>query len=69
MSRIIQEILSANHQHRFIKMDNQLTGKKILFCNVPADGHFNPLSGLVRYLLAEGADVRWLSSSIYEEKN
>jgi len=43
-------------------------GKRILFANVPADGHFNPLTGLAVYLQSKGYDVRWYSSSIYETK-
>jgi len=43
-------------------------GKRILFANVPADGHFNPLTGLAVYLQSKGYDVRWYSSSIYEKK-
>lgn len=43
-------------------------GKKILFANVPADGHFNPLTGLAVHLQSIGYDVRWYSSSIYEER-
>ncbi|MCX2478180.1 glycosyltransferase [Pedobacter sp. MC2016-15] len=49
-------------------MNSKLAGKKILFSNVPADGHFNPLSGLAKYLTELGCDVRWLSSSICAEK-
>src|SRR4051812_27362475 len=43
-------------------------GKRILFANVPADGHFYPLTSLAVYLQSKGYDVRWYSSSIYEEK-
>lgn len=46
----------------------QLAGKKILFANFPADGHFNPLTGLAVYLKNMGADVRWYSSMNYAEK-
>jgi MGT family glycosyltransferase len=49
-------------------MKINLKGKKILFANVPADGHFNPLSGLAKHLQQLGADVRWISSGIYKEK-
>jgi len=37
-------------------------GKKILFANFPADGHFNPLTGLAVQLAAQGYDVRWYCS-------
>lgn len=42
--------------------------KKILFANVPADGHFNPLTGLAKHLQSIGYDVRWYSASAYEDK-
>lgn len=43
-------------------------GKKILFASVPADGHFNPLTGLAMHLKSIGYDVRWYAADIYEEK-
>ncbi len=43
-------------------------GKKILFASFPADGHFNPLTGLAKYLQAAGHDVRWYTSPTYQEK-
>jgi UDP:flavonoid glycosyltransferase YjiC (YdhE family) len=43
-------------------------GTKILFANVPADGHFNPLTGLAVYLQEMGCDVRWYSSAQYADK-
>ena len=45
-----------------------LAGKKILFASVPADGHFNPLTGLAVYMKELGADVRWYTSSEYAGK-
>jgi MGT family glycosyltransferase len=42
--------------------------KKILFANVPADGHFNPLTGLAVFLKEKGYDVRWYSSETYLAK-
>ena len=42
--------------------------KRILFANVPADGHFNPLTGLAVHLKNCGYDVRWYSSSMYKHK-
>lgn len=42
--------------------------KKILFANFPADGHFNPLTGLAKYLQAAGHDVRWYTSPTYKNK-
>lgn len=47
---------------------NYLAGKKILFGNFPADGHFNPLTGLAIYLTNMGAEVRWYSSISYSKK-
>jgi len=49
-------------------MQLQLKGKKILFGTVPADGHFNPLTGLAVYLKEQGCDVRWYTSSIFKKK-
>ncbi len=36
--------------------------------SAPADGHFNPLTGVAKYLEAAGHDVRWYASTHYEEK-
>lgn len=43
-------------------------GTKILFATFPADGHFNPLTGLAVHLKAAGCDVRWYTSPRYAEK-
>lgn len=43
-------------------------GKKILFASVPADGHFNPLTGLAKHLQSLGYEVRWYTSSCYAPK-
>ena len=45
-----------------------LAGKKILFANFPADGHFNPLTSLAVHLQQLGCDVRWYTSVKYAEK-
>ena len=45
-----------------------LAGKKVLFANFPADGHFNPLTGIAVYLKQMGCDVRWYSSVEYVDK-
>ena len=42
--------------------------KRILFANVPADGHFNPLTGIAMFLKKEGYDVRWYASSSHQRK-
>ncbi|HYF31585.1 MAG TPA: glycosyltransferase [Chitinophagaceae bacterium] len=43
-------------------------GQKILFANVPADGHFNPLTGLAVHLKHIGCDVRWYGGKQYADK-
>jgi MGT family glycosyltransferase len=45
-----------------------LTGIKILMANVPADGHFNPLLPLAKYLQNQGAEVHWYTSNIFADK-
>lgn len=45
-----------------------LVGKKILFASMPAEGHVNPLTGLAKYLQAQGCDVRWYTGSSYAPK-
>ena len=42
--------------------------QKILFATMPFDGHFNPLTGIAKYFQDRGHDVRWYSSTTYEEK-
>jgi MGT family glycosyltransferase len=60
--------------HAFFNTTNAATlakikpGTKILFSNVPADGHFNPLTGLAVHLQSLGCDVRWYASSQYSKK-
>lgn len=44
-----------------------LKDKKILFATTPAAGHFNPLTGLAKYLKEAGNDVRWYTTSDFEE--
>jgi UDP:flavonoid glycosyltransferase YjiC (YdhE family) len=38
---------------------------KILFATMPADGHFNPLTGVAMHLKAAGHDVRWYAGPSY----
>jgi MGT family glycosyltransferase len=45
-----------------------LHGKKILFATFPADGHFNPLTGLAMHLKTLGCDVRWYTAASYSDK-
>jgi MGT family glycosyltransferase len=40
----------------------------ILFASFPADGHFNPLTGLAVHLRERGHDVRWYTGPSYKEK-
>jgi UDP:flavonoid glycosyltransferase YjiC (YdhE family) len=49
-------------------LKEQLAGKKILVATISADGHFNPLTGLAKYLQDAGCDVRWYTSGIYKKK-
>ena len=41
---------------------------RILFASVPADGHFNPLTGIAAHLSAQGHDVRWYAGPQYGRK-
>jgi MGT family glycosyltransferase len=43
-------------------------GTKVLFATVPADGHVNPLTGLAVYLQSVGCEVRWYTSTAYQQK-
>ena len=45
-----------------------LNHKKILFVTAPADGHFNPLTGLAKHLQSLGYDVRWYTQDSYKER-
>lgn len=52
-----------------MKAINTITsGKRILFANFPADGHFNPLTSLAMHLAEQGYDVRWYTSNTYAKK-
>src|ERR1700712_4597147 len=46
----------------------QLKGKKILFASTAMDGHFNPLTGLAKYLQKEGCEVRWYTAESFRAK-
>jgi UDP:flavonoid glycosyltransferase YjiC (YdhE family) len=41
---------------------------KILLASLPADGHFNPLTGLAVHLAEHGHDVRWYAGPLYGAK-
>ena len=45
-----------------------MESKRILFANVPADGHFNPMTGIAMELKNQGHDVRWYTSKMFGEK-
>ena len=49
-------------------VDIKSNGKRILFACVPADGHFNPLTGLAKHLQHAGYNVRWYAPTRYEKK-
>lgn len=42
--------------------------RKILFANVPLDGHFNPLTDLAVHLKNQGHDVRWYAGEGFDKK-
>src|SRR5206468_9013857 len=60
--RIIQSSFMNSFHH------NIAPGTRVLFASFPADGHFSPLTGLAVQLKNEGCDVRWYTSTSYEEK-
>ena len=41
---------------------------RILFASLPADGHFNPLTGIAVQLADRGHDVRWYAGPAYGSK-
>ena len=41
---------------------------RILFASMPADGHFNPLTGVAAHLTVRGHDVRWYAGPEYGRK-
>lgn len=41
---------------------------KILIATLPVAGHFNPLTGVARYLHDQGHDVRWYTGASYAER-
>jgi UDP:flavonoid glycosyltransferase YjiC (YdhE family) len=41
---------------------------RILLASLPADGHFNPLTGVAAHLKARGHDVRWHAGPEYGRK-
>jgi len=51
-----------------IAIGTSMQPKKILFANVPADGHFNPMTAIAMELKSQGHDVRWYTSKMFSEK-
>ena len=45
-----------------------MDSKRILFACIPADGHFNPMTGIAMELKNLGHDVRWYTSKMFEQK-
>jgi len=45
-----------------------MEARKILFASIPADGHFNPMTGMAMELKNQGHDVRWYTGQIFGEK-
>jgi MGT family glycosyltransferase len=41
---------------------------RILFASLPAEGHFNPLTGVAQHLAGRGHDVRWYVGPEYQRK-
>ena len=41
---------------------------KILLACIPADGHFNPLTGIASQLKSQGHEVRWYTQDYYADK-
>ena len=41
---------------------------KFLIASLPADGHFNPLTGIAVHLRDRGHDVRWYAGPAYGSK-
>lgn len=64
-------LVILSHRLAYEKLNsqyNQLAMKKILFANIPFDGHFNPLTSIAMHLKSLGHDIRWYSGSIYQHK-
>lgn len=60
MKNVLQQVSAAAGRER--------RRLKILFANIPADGHFNPLTPLAVHLQSLGHDVRWYTGPSYAEK-
>ena len=43
-----------------------MEARKILFASIPADGHFNPMTGMAMELKNQGHDIRWYTSEIFD---
>jgi len=58
---------STNATNSVARLHNRIK-KKILVANIPADGHFNPLTGLAVQLQRAGNDVRWYTGPSYASR-
>jgi hypothetical protein len=47
----------SRHYKNISEVKSVEPGTRVLFGCVPADGHFNPLTGLAVYLKEKGCDV------------
>ncbi len=54
--------------HNLTAISSLPPGTRVLFANFPADGHFNPLTGLAFHLKQKGCDVRWYTAERFRTK-
>src|SRR5205814_2405558 len=45
-----------------------MEARKILFASIPAEGQFNPMTGMAMELKNQGHDIRWYASRTFDEK-
>jgi UDP:flavonoid glycosyltransferase YjiC (YdhE family) len=68
---LIQQDNLAVHETKSSLMQSLTSikpGTRVLMANFPADGHFQPLTGIAVYLKSIGCDVRWYTSVKYQDK-
>lgn len=61
-------ITKPGNQYNGISQTQVHAKKRILFANIPADGHFSPLTSLAVCLKKAGHDVRWYTGPSYVSK-
>jgi UDP:flavonoid glycosyltransferase YjiC (YdhE family) len=49
-------------------LKEKFRGVKVLVATIAYDGHFNPLTGIAKYLQDAGCDIRWYTSSVFKKK-